>query len=216
MSLRISAQARLDHRFAATYNHFMAAAERRWACDIRARLLGGLTGRVLEVGAGTGINISHYRNAGHVVLVEPWPAMRSQLHQRAARDARVATTVVDAVVEDLPFPGASFDSVVCTFVLCSVEDSYAALAEIQRVLRPGGTLAFLEHVRGGRLGSRVQDLLTPVVRRFAAGCHPNRDTEGEIARAGFTVLQSETLKPLPVVPWFAPFITGVARSAGQP
>ncbi|WP_406053820.1 methyltransferase domain-containing protein [Streptomyces sp. NBC_01077] len=216
MALRMNVQARLDHRFAATYNRFMAAAERRWAYESRGQLLSGLTGRVLEVGAGTGVNIPHYKNADHVVLVEPWPAMRSQLHQKVARDARVATTVVDAVVEDLPFPGASFDAVVCTFVLCSVEDSYAALAEIQRVLRPGGTLAFLEHVRGGWLASRVQDLLTPVIRRFAAGCHPNRDTEGDIERAGFTVLQSETLKPLPVVPWFAPFVKGAASPADHP
>jgi SAM-dependent methyltransferase len=169
--------------FAALYDRQLRPLERGWLDQRRGALLGELTGQVLEVGAGTGGNLAHYRHAGKVVACEPDPAMRARLAGKLA-DAPVPVQLCDAAAEALPFADQSFDVVVCTLVLCTVPDPPAALAESYRVLRPGGRLAFLEHVRGrGRL-ARWQDRLTPLQVWFAGGCHPNRDTPGRHRRRG--------------------------------
>ena len=183
------------------YDLLARAGERKGLADVRARLLGDLEGEVLELGAGTGLNLPHYRRATRVVAVEPSGSMAARLHDRAS-SAPVPVEVVTARGEELPFAAGSFDHVVCALVLCSVEDVEAALAEIRRVLRPSGSLVLLEHVRGtGRL-ARWQDLLTPVQRRIADGCHLNRDTRAAVAAAGFDTAALTPLA-LPGAPPFA-------------
>jgi SAM-dependent methyltransferase len=153
----------------------------------RDRLVAGLRGRVLEVGAGDGLNFEHYDNAvTEVVAVEPEPHLRAKAAARGI--ARVS--VVDGVAERLPFADASFDAVVACLVLCSVRSQPTALAEIVRVLAPGGELRFYEHVvaRHG-LGRAVQQGLdrSGLWPRVAAGCHLTRDTEQAIRDAGLAV-----------------------------
>lgn len=141
---------------------------------------------MLELGAGTGLNLPHYRHAAKVVALEPDESMAARLRQRA-RSARVPVEVVAGQGESLPFPDASFDHVVSALVLCSVSDVERTLAEIRRVLRPGGSLAVVEHVRGEGRVARWQDRLTRLQRRFADGCNLNRRTGTALAAAGFDV-----------------------------
>jgi ubiquinone/menaquinone biosynthesis C-methylase UbiE len=152
----------------------------------RHALVAELEGDVLEIGAGTGLNLQHYERASRVVAVEPDPSMAGRLRKRAP-EAAVPVEVVAGTAESLPFEDESFETVVVTFVLCSVEDPPAALAEVRRVLAPGGRLVLLEHVRGeGRL-ARWQDRLTPLHRKVAGNCNLNRRTRDEVAGAGFDV-----------------------------
>jgi ubiquinone/menaquinone biosynthesis C-methylase UbiE len=150
----------------------------------RHELLSGLEGEVLEIGAGTGLNLPHYERATRIVAVEPDASMASRLRKRAS-EKHGAVEIVSGSAESLPFPDASFDTVVVTFVLCSVQDPAAALAEIRRVLVPGGRLVLLEHVRGAEKLARWQNRLTPLHRRLAGNCHLNRDTKAAVAGAGF-------------------------------
>lgn len=183
------------------YDLLAGVGERRGLADLRARLLGELEGEALELGAGTGLNLRHYRRAARVVAVEPSASMAARLRERAAA-APCPVEVVTARAEALPFPDDGFDHVISTLVLCSVRDLGAALAEIRRVLRPTGTLVLLEHVRAtGRL-ARWQDRLTPLQRRIADGCHLNRATGAAVAAAGFDTSELEPLS-LPGAPPFA-------------
>lgn len=159
----------------------------------RDELLAGLSGRVLEVGAGTGRNFAHYPDAvTDVVAVEPEPYLRRRAIEAAeaaaARGAGPAIAVGDATADDLPVDDGSFDAVVFSLVLCSVPDQRAALAEARRVLRPGGELRFYEHViaQTPRLAAwqRRLDVLWP---RLGGGCHLSRDTLAAIQQAGFTI-----------------------------
>jgi SAM-dependent methyltransferase len=155
----------------------------------RDALVAGLAGRVIEVGAGDGLNFEHYpATVTEVVAVEPEPRLRARAAQRAA--ARTGITVVDGTAEALPAEDASIDAVVACLVLCSVADQAVALAEIRRVLRPGGELRFHEHVVArGRAGATVQRALdrSGVWPHLAAGCHLARDTEAAIRAAGFAI-----------------------------
>ncbi|HET6507807.1 MAG TPA: class I SAM-dependent methyltransferase [Baekduia sp.] len=155
----------------------------------RDELVAGLSGRVLEVGAGDGLNFEHYADAvTEVVALEPEPHLRAKAAERGI--ARVA--VVDGIAEELAFADASFDAVVVCLVLCSVRSQATALAEIRRVLKPGGELRFYEHVaaRGGA-GRAVQRGLdrSGLWPRVAAGCHLTRDTERAIRDAGLAIDQ---------------------------
>jgi ubiquinone/menaquinone biosynthesis C-methylase UbiE len=150
----------------------------------RHELLSGLEGEVLEVGAGTGLNLPHYEKATRVVAVEPDASMAKRLRKRAP-EAHPSVEIVSGSAESLPFPDGAFDTVVVTFVLCSVPDPTASLAEIGRVLAPRGQLVLLEHVRGGEKLARWQDRLTPLHRRLAGNCHLNRKTKAAVAAAGF-------------------------------
>ena len=156
----------------------------------RRSLVARLGGDVLEIGAGTGFSLKHYLKADRVVALEPDPSMAARIHGKIA-GAPAPVEVVDAHAEELPFPDESFDAVVSVFVLCSVADQAGALAEIRRVLRPGGTLNLLEHVRGHGRVARWQDRLNPVQRRFFGNCHLNRDTRAAVAAAGFDVTEVE-------------------------
>ena len=201
------------HRvFAAVYDRLNAGAERTWLGNRRADLVARATGEVLEIGAGTGANLAHYRGVERVLAAEPDPAMRARLRSRLDR-AAVPVEVSDAPAEHLGLPDASVDTVVCTLVLCSVADPDATLAELRRVLRSGGQLLVLEHVRGEGRRARWQDRVTPLWRRVGAGCHPNRDTVAAIERAGFHLDHQERFDPPRVPAIIRPFVEVVARQA---
>jgi ubiquinone/menaquinone biosynthesis C-methylase UbiE len=197
--------------FARFYDRGLAASEAAGLSELRATLLGTARGRVLELGAGTGLNLTHYpATVGELVLTEPEEPMLRRLQPRAAAHTPPASTV-RAPAERLPFADGSFDTVVCTLTLCTVRDLPAALAEIRRVLVPGGRLLFLEHVRARTArDARLQDRLTPVWRRIAHGCHPNRDTLAaiEAARLDVQAVEHGCFPKAPRV--VAPLITGAA------
>ena len=174
--------------FARFYDRSMAASEAAGLTQHRAALLARARGRVLELGAGTGLNLGHYPAAvSELVLTEPEKPMLRRLAPRAA-SATPRATAVSASAEALPFDDASFDTVVSTLTLCTVSDPAAALAEAHRVLVPGGRLLFLEHVRADDArAARRQDRLTPLWRRVGHGCYPNRDTLAAIEAARFDV-----------------------------
>ncbi|HEX5497425.1 MAG TPA: methyltransferase domain-containing protein [Mycobacteriales bacterium] len=155
----------------------------------RRALLDGLSGRVIEVGAGSGLNFPHYRpGVTGVLAVEPEPHLR-ELARRAARQALVPVEVVDGLAERLPGEDGGFDAAVAALVLCSVADQHGALTEIARVLRPSGRLRFLEHVAAESAGlRRVQRAVDATVwPHFVGGCHTGRDTAAAITAAGFTI-----------------------------
>jgi ubiquinone/menaquinone biosynthesis C-methylase UbiE len=201
-----------QHRIhAACYDLITAPLEREILAPRQTALLTDLSGRVLDVGAGTGANIPYLRTAAHVVAVEPDPAMRRKLARRVAHTP-VPVDLSDAAAESLPFPDDHFDAVVFTLVLCTVANPSRALAEARRVLKPGGNLVVLEHVRGtGRL-ARWQDLITPVWRRLVAGCHPNRDTGAAVQQAGFHWTSIEAFQPIPAWIPASPMLQGLAVS----
>lgn len=155
----------------------------------RQQLLAGLTGRVIDIGAGTGPSFGHYPAAvDHVLAVEPEPRLR-QIATAAASTAPVPVTVIDGLASALPVPDGSFDAAVVCFVLCSVPSQDAALREIHRVLKPGGLLCFLEHVRADSPGLiRVQRALDAAAwPHLFGGCHLGRDTAAAVEQAGFSI-----------------------------
>jgi SAM-dependent methyltransferase len=159
----------------------------------REALVTGLSGRVVEVGAGDGLNFEHYpASVTELIAVEPEPRLRARAAERAQARGGMTLSVVDGTAEALPAADGSVDAVVACLVLCSVTDQAVALAEMRRVLRPGGQLRFHEHVIAHhRAGAAVQRALdrTGVWPHLAAGCHLARDTESAIRAAGFTIAE---------------------------
>jgi ubiquinone/menaquinone biosynthesis C-methylase UbiE len=187
--MTVTGRRELQHpRFARQYLKIAAEADRRGGANHRDRLLAGLSGRVLEVGAGQGRNFRHYpETVTEVVALEPDDTLRTAA-ERAAVSAPVTVTVKAGEAADLPGEDGAFDAVVASLVLCSVDDLPGALAEMRRVLRPGGQLRFYEHVRSPhRCAGLLEDAITPLWSRAGGGCHPNRDTEAAIKAAGFDV-----------------------------
>ena len=174
------------------YDLMARRAEAGGLGDLRSRLLGELEGDVLEIGAGTGASLPHYERASRVVALEPDPSMAKRLPERVAA-ARVPVEVVAGSAEAIPYANESFDVVVSTFMLCSVADPAAVLAEARRVLKPDGKLVLLEHVRGEGRTARWQERLTPLHRRIAGNCHLNRDTRATVAAARFDATRVESI-----------------------
>jgi SAM-dependent methyltransferase len=197
--------------FARFYERGLATSEAAGLSDLRAALLARARGRVLELGAGTGLNLAHYpAELADLVLTEPERPMLRRLAPRAARRTPPATAVL-APAERLPFEDASFDTVVSTLTLCTVDDLHASLAVVRRVLTPGGRLLFLEHVRAhDARAARRQDRLAPLWRRVGHGCHCNRDTLAAIEAARLDVQDVEHGR-FPKAPQIvAPLICGAA------
>lgn len=174
--------------FALVYNPFLWLGEIAGMRSRRSALLGNARGRVVEIGAGTGLNVRHYPDeVDELVLTEPDEAMRRRLTRSLQRSGRVAR-IVDAPAERLPLANASVDTVVSTLVLCTVPDPERTLGEIARVLRPDGQLLFVEHVRASsRFLAACQDLLLRPWRGFAGGCYCNRRTADPMRASGFRV-----------------------------
>ena len=182
----------------------------------RRALLAQARGRALEIGTGNGFNVPHYTAAvSELVLTEPSPHLSRRLRKRLESSPPTVGSWAFAATsaEQLPFPDESFDTVVGTYVLCTVPDPRRALDEIRRVLRPGGLYLFLEHVRAsdGSVTAVMQDALAPINRYFGAGCHPNRRTEQTIRDSPLTVdhLEHGTM-PL-AAPTIRPTILGTAH-----
>ncbi len=199
--------------FAGIYDHCMARTERDGLGAHREALLSSASGDVLEIGAGTGANLAYYGNGVKTLtLTEPEEPMARRLQKHLADDGREAK-VVRAPAEDLPFNDESFDTVISTLVLCTVDDQPRALHEMRRVLRPGGRLLFIEHVRSeDEKTARLQDRMRPINAAIGHGCQCNRSTLESIQEAGFEVteLSRDTLKHAP--PWIRPLIAGTASS----
>jgi ubiquinone/menaquinone biosynthesis C-methylase UbiE len=200
-------------RFARMYERISAESERRGTAELRDRVLAGLIGRVIEVGAGNGMNFAHYPNTvTEVVAVEPDNHLRGLAEEAAAR-AAASVHVVAGHATALPADDASFDAAITSLVLCSFPDVPAALTEIRRVLKPGGELRFFEHVRSANpLFGLLEDAITPLWLRVGGGCHPNRDITAAIRAAGFDIgeLDRFSYAPLRFYPSHA-HILGRAR-----
>lgn len=177
--------------FQKLYDPLMAPLERRLFGPLRRQLLADLQGEVLEVGAGTGINFPVYPSGARVTAIEPAPVMLARARARADA-AQASIRLVLGSGEALPFAGNCFDAVVVTLVLCTVADPQQALAEIRRVLKPGGSLYLLEHVRAERpLAGRLMDWATPGWARLCDGCHLDRRTQAAVQAAGFEITHLE-------------------------
>ena len=198
--------------FARGFDRFNKGAEDAGLRERRRALLDRARGRTLEIGAGTGVNIELYPDsATELVLTEPDSHMRHQLERKLVALGRRAE-VVDAAVERLPFPDASFDTAVATLVFCTVPDPEAGLGEIARVLKPEGRLLFLEHVRANdSRTAHCQDRLERPWGWFGRGCHPNRDTLAIIKRSGLELVEVEHGRIARVPPIVRPLIVGEAR-----
>ena len=198
--------------FAFAYDKFSRGSEEAGLAEQRRNLIAGASGHVLEIGGGTGANLGYY-GAGveSVTVTEPEPSMLKRL-ERKAREQNSQATVLRAAAEDLPFEDASFDTVVSTLVLCGVDDQPRVLRELRRVLRPGGRLIFLEHVRSDdpRV-AKTQDRMNPV-NRFFVCCHCNRPTLETIRSAGFEVTELEQTELPKAPPFVRPLIVGTATA----
>ena len=183
---------RWDFVFAAMYDRMSRRGELRSMGRHRGELVANARGRTLEIGAGTGANLPYYPNGvEELVLAEPFEPMRRRMERRLRESGRSARTL-DASAEVLPLEDDSLDTVVSTLVLCTVDFPDRALAEAARVLRPGGQLLFIEHVRApSPRMARWQDRLEAPWRHFAAGCRCNRATIASIAAAGFSTEHEE-------------------------
>jgi ubiquinone/menaquinone biosynthesis C-methylase UbiE len=197
--------------FAATYDKQTKRLERHGLAAVREELIAKVSGDVLEVGSGTGANVGYYRasNIRSLTLTEPDPSMLKRLERRTA-EAGIDATVLRAAAEDLPFEDNSFDTVVATLVLCGVDDQPRTVREIHRVLRPGGRLIFVEHVRStDSAWAHKQDRMN-WLNRIVVHCDCNRPTLDTLRGSGLDI---ETVRDweLPKAPKFVrPAIIGVA------
>jgi ubiquinone/menaquinone biosynthesis C-methylase UbiE len=205
-----AAPSRWERLVSGVYDQFLWLGERRGMRRRRANLLRGATGRTLEIGAGTGLNLPHYpAEVDELLLTEPSAPMAEALRRRAARTDRPAT-VLSASAEDLPVPNASVDTVVSTLVLCTVPDTAAALAEVARVLRPGGRFLFCEHVLSdSEVLAAVQQRLARPWAAFAIGCRCDRPLLDDItATLRLDRVEHDTWRGMP--PVVRPLVIGSA------
>lgn len=177
----------LDRPFAAMYDRLIAASEHKWLGAARRQMLENLTGRILEIGVGTGANFSCYPPAARVTAIEPSPHFLKRARNRIAA-AQASIELKEADAQDLPFADDAFDAAVATLVFCSIPDPARALVEVRRVTRPGAVLLMIEHVRAGTPGKRLLlNLWNPCQKFIAGGCNLNRDTEATVRAAGWRV-----------------------------
>jgi ubiquinone/menaquinone biosynthesis C-methylase UbiE len=203
--------------FAALYDRSLEGTEEAGLRDMRRQLLADARGRTIDLGAGTGANLGLYPAAvSELVLVEPDPHMAKKLRHRLTEAGNPAEPI-EAPAERLPFEDASFDTAVFTLVLCTVPDPAAALVEVARVLRPGGRMLFIEHVRSEDPGlARWQDRLEKPWRFLGDGCHCNRDTVATIEASPLTVEQLERDRMPKAPPIVKPLARGTATLPGRP
>lgn len=214
---RASVEGDRPSRFGRAFFRVGSVMDRRGATQHRARMLCELTGTVVEIGAGYGATFWLYPpSVTEVVALEPDDFLRKHARHAAARNSLDIRVLPDRA-ERIPLGDASADAVVSSLVLCSVAAQPEVLVEIRRVLKPGGVLVFYEHVRSrNRMVAALQDLVTPLWRRAAGGCHPNRDTVEAIRRAGFTVetLERFGFRVTALAPPVA-HVIGLARANGH-
>lgn len=195
--------------FTAIYDPLLAWGERSGMHELRRTVLADATGHVLELGAGTGLNLDAYPpSVASLTLTEPEPSMAKRLRNLDGRHV-----VVESGAEDLPFDDASFDTVVSTLVLCTVDDVHRALKEVRRVLRPGGAFLVIEHVRAERRRlAWLQDRLHRPWRAIGYGCNCNRDTLAALRNSGFDVkdLRTNRWRRMPII--VGPLVAGRVRS----
>jgi ubiquinone/menaquinone biosynthesis C-methylase UbiE len=199
--------------FAACYDRMLSGSEDAGLRERRRELLTKASGRVLEIGAGTGLNLEHYPDAvDEIVFAEPEEPMARRLSSKLSAAGR-SGQVIRAPAETLPFDDDSFDTVVCTLVMCTVQDPERALSEVARVLRPGGQFLFLEHVRADdpKL-ARWQDRLAPPWRVIGQGCNPNRPTPSLIEDSALTLEEIEIGEFPKSPPIVRPLAIGRARA----
>lgn len=196
-----------------TYDRQIAKVDDAGLGALRRELLDAASGRVLEIGSGTGTNIAFYGpSVESLTMTEPETPMLRRLERKASEQVPQAS-VVRAPAEQLPFDDGSFDTVVSTLVLCGVDDQLRALAELRRVLRPGGQLLFLEHVRAEDVGlARTQDRMNGL-NRFLVGCECNRTTRTSIEASGFEITKLDETTMQRVPKFVAPLIVGAARAS---
>lgn len=200
--------------FARLYHRLRVREDALGITATRQELLAGLTGRVVEVGAGDGANFAYYpQQVTEVVAVEPEPYLR-RMAAAAVTKAPVPVTVVDGTAENLPLEAGSCDAAVTSLVLCSVRDPKRAAAELHRVLRPNGELRFYEHILADdRRLARLQRLGAPVHALISGGCRPDRDTLGHLQEAGLRIahLRRFDFQLLPFLVLSKPHVLGTAR-----
>jgi SAM-dependent methyltransferase len=200
--------------FARFYARVLSRSEPAEMGERRDELLAGLSGRVVELGAGAGANLARYpASVTEVLAVEPEPYLRTRLREAAA-GAPVPVTVLDGVADALPLDDASCDGAVACLVLCSVPDQARALAELRRVVRPGGELRFYEHVRasGARMARWQRFADRTFWPRAFGGCHTHRDTAAAITAAGFAIERCDDV-PMRSLPPFLPVVPHVIGRA---
>jgi ubiquinone/menaquinone biosynthesis C-methylase UbiE len=199
--------------FAGTYDFMnrVTGTESKFMVRHRPRIVGEAQGRVLEVGAGTGASFPYYAKTAEVIATEPDPYMLERAKKRLEELGVANIELRQAGTEELPFEDASFDTVVSTLVFCSVDDPAQGLRELRRVLKPGGSLRFVEHVRADGWKARVQDAMVPLWSWLGAGCHPNRRTLETMKAAGFEIAEVQRDKLSPVIP----VVIGVAHPNGK-
>jgi len=196
--------------FAAIYDRGLKGTEEAGLREMRRETLSQATGRTIDLGAGTGVNRDLFPpSVTELVMAEPSPHMLAKLRAKVTEGDGVS--IVQASAQDLPFEDDSFDTAVFTLVLCTVPDPAAALAEAARVLKPGGRLLFVEHVRSNHPGlARWQDRLHTPWRLFGDGCHCNRDTVATIEASPFSVERVETTAMPKAPPIVRPLVRGAA------
>jgi ubiquinone/menaquinone biosynthesis C-methylase UbiE len=199
--------------FARFYDRALKATEENGLGEMRAALLGEARGRVIEIGAGTGVNVDLYGEIEDLTLVEPDEHMAARLRERleGGDGEHAPRRLVEAPAEALPFADDTFDTAVATLVLCTVPDPVAAVAELARVLKPGGRLLFIEHVRSEDADrARWQDRFEKPWRFMADGCHCNRDTAATLGASPFQVERLDHGKLPKALPIVRPLISGTA------
>jgi len=197
--------------FAALYDPVLAVAERAGLTELRRTVLAGARGRVIEIGAGTGLNLPLYpAGVERIVVTEPDSLMLQRLHRRTA-GAPAPVELALAHAEQLPFADRSFDTAVSTLALCTVADVVASTRELRRVLRPDGQLLLLEHIRADTAGlASWQDRVAPAWQRLARGCRCNLDTVAALEQAGFDVADLERRRWRGIPPVLSPLAVGTA------